>query len=201
MSDIISSQWYIDYIKYSSQESITLNELREAFKTLNESYKAMKKANTEEENMTESAYRCKNITEIDANSRLLTTNGVKVRLFANGSKSMENTVRVYLNLTYLTKAMKSKEQGMERFFDYLNGKENVKELFGFQSSNVFIKRAFFTDGTEIHDLNMMSADAEIWLSLGENFIPIQCKCGRFRMCCFEISNTCHFIFLCLCGLF
>ena len=149
--------------------------MKVAFAALTESFKNIKKAYSQEESTTPAAYRLSHISEIDWNSRLLGMSGIKVELFANGKEKIEEGMRMFLNMSFLLKGIKSKAQGMERFFNMLNANDSVKSLFGFQISSIFVKRAFLADGTEVLDLSKLEQGDKVWLSLGEPFVSVESK--------------------------
>ena len=171
------------------KEATFLNDMKAAFAALTESFKNIKEAYSQEESMTPAAYRLTHISEIDSNSRLLGKSGIKVELFANGSEKIEEGMRMFLNMSFLLKGIKSKAQGMERFFNMLNANNNVKSLFGFQISSIFIKRAFLADGTEVLDLSKLEQGDKVWLSLGEPFVSVESK----NFFCLFLSLRCGYV--------
>ena len=152
-----------------------LEELEEVLPNLEESLKKISKQYKKEESMTPSMYKLKNIVEIDSNSRLLSEQGIRLQLYANGSSIMAEPMKLFLSTSYLKKGIKGKLQALDRFFEILSCNDGVMSLFGVKGKKAQPRRAFKLDGEEITDISMMESNDKIWLSLGEDFIPIQCK--------------------------
>ena len=129
----------------------------------------------EEQGITKSSYKFKHISEIDASSRLLVAPGIKVKLYANGHKREFGPIKMFLNPYDLSKGTKTKEAVVQNFFDLVNLNQSITAMFGIKASKVYVKRAFLIDGRELKDIDMLSADQELWLSLGESFYPVESK--------------------------
>lgn len=84
-------------------------------------------------------------------------------------------IKIFLNINDLKKGSKTNEQTLQKFFDLVNSNENIISLFGITATKVHVKRAFLLDGTDVLDISMLSQNQEVWLSLGEAFIPVECK--------------------------
>ena len=75
----------------------------------------------------------------------------------------------------LRKGKSTKEEVLQSFFDLLSGNQSLKECFIGHGRRGEFKRAFLLNGTEINDVSDIGNDAEVWLSLGEDFVPIECE--------------------------
>ena len=114
------------------------------------------------------------IPETKEYKRLDNTKGYRLKLRLNGS---ENSSAIILPFSSkdLRRGKKTKEEVLQSFFDLLNNIQSLKESFIGHGRRAEFKRAFLFNGTEISDINEIDSDAEVWLSLGEDFVPIECK--------------------------
>lgn len=125
--------------------------------------------------MSSSSYKFKHITEIDSHSRLVGTSGIRLKLYANGTPLNATVpVKLFFNTKDLKKGTKTRTEVMERFFDVLNSNEEVMRLFGVLSKRSFVRKAYLLNGTEVTDFDTLDHGKEVWLSLGESFLPIEC---------------------------
>ena len=112
--------------------------------------------------------------EIIDNKRLDNTKGYRLKLLLNGSEC-SSAVTLAFSSKDLRKGKATKEETLRSFFDLLNNNQSLKECFIGHGRRAEFKRAFLVNGAEINDVNDISNDAEVWLSLGEDFVPIECK--------------------------
>ena len=82
---------------------------------------------------------------------------------------------MFVNITDLKKGTKTQGEVMQRFFDLINMNPNIMPLFGIKANRVYVKRAFLLNGSEVKDIGLLEPDQELWLSLGESFLPIESK--------------------------
>ena len=159
---------------FDFQEELALSGLQRALPPLENHLKDIKHLyEQEEQGTTKSSYKFKYISEIDTSSRLLVAPGLKVRLFINGRKRDLGPIKMFINPYDLSKGSKTKEDVIQKFLDLINMNENITALFGIKASKVYVKRAFFIDGRELKDISMLGPEQELWLSLGEGFIPVE----------------------------
>uniref|UniRef100_A0A7M5XNG7 Doublecortin domain-containing protein n=1 Tax=Clytia hemisphaerica TaxID=252671 RepID=A0A7M5XNG7_9CNID len=156
------------------QEDLTLAGLERALPPLENYLKNIQRLCKEEEaSLTPSSYKFKHISEIDTSSRLLTTPGIKIRLYVNGRKREVGPIKVFVNIADLKKGTKTQGEVMTRFFDLVNMNPNIRPLFGIKANRVYVKRAFLLNGSEVIDIGLLEPGQELWLSLGEGFLPIE----------------------------
>lgn len=157
-----------------SEENQVIDELQEALPKLHGYLKKIKKLHDKEEAMSSSSYKFKHITEIDSHSRLVGTSGIRLKLYANGTPLNATVpVKLFFNTKDLKKGTKTRAEVMERFFDVLNSNEEVMRLFGVLSKRSFVRKAYLLNGTEVTDFDTLDHGKEVWLSLGESFLPIE----------------------------
>jgi len=127
----------------------------------------------EEQAITPSAYKFQHISEIDSGSRLLVAPGIKVCLYINGRKRDLGPVKIFVNQNDMRKGCKTKDEVVQKFLNMVNSNESVTSMFGIKARKVFVKRAFLIDGRELNDIGILGPNQELWLSLGEGFLPIE----------------------------
>lgn len=148
----------------------TLSELKGQLKEIRESY--------EEEEKASSTYKFKHISEIDSGSRLIGAQTLKVRLYPNGV-NCSKPIKIFLDIKQLKKATATKLQAVKNFLNMINALRELPMLFGVYGTKIIVKRTFLINGSEIDDLGIIGQDEQIWLSLGEAFVPINCKYRTF----------------------
>uniref|UniRef100_T2MEH7 Doublecortin domain-containing protein 1 n=1 Tax=Hydra vulgaris TaxID=6087 RepID=T2MEH7_HYDVU len=155
----------------------------------------IKTLHAEESEVSPSAHKFQHISEISSDNRLI--NGLqcfRIFIYPNGQKCEEKLV---VNIRELLKGTKTKAEEMQRFFDFVNSNSNVIKMFEMDIRMVSVKRAFLIGGEEITSLSMLSQDAKIWLTLGEDFIPIQSSAklasakSLYRVCHFLTQDSIH----------
>ena len=112
--------------------------------------------------------------EIISNKRFDNTKGYRLKLRLNGSENPNSIVLPFSSKDF-RRGKKTKEEMLRGFFDLLNSNHSLRECFIGHGRRAEFKRAFLLNGTEITDINDLHSDAEVWLSLGEDFIPIECR--------------------------
>lgn len=117
-----------------------------------------------------------NVPNVNENSvnRLVGTKGYRLKLRLNGADSSE-TVLLQFSSKDLRMGKRSQKDSLLRFFDLLNGNESLKECLLGHGRRAVFKRAFLLNGTEMNDVDDLINDTEVWLSLGENFVPVECE--------------------------
>ena len=173
-----------------------IEKQRVTLKKLKTQLKKTKKKQQEE--ATEgNSYRFKHISEMDQDNRLLGTKGYRLKLRLNGNVDLEAIV-VYFSNKDLQKGKKTKEDVMQSFFNMLNSNEGLKESFIGHGRRSVFRRAFLVNGAEVKEVDDIGNDAEVWLSFGEDFVPMECKENYFSsvFCCFKgifcIKKVKHF---------
>ena len=112
---------------------------------------------------------------MEENNRLAGTKGYRLKLYPNGAQSAEPYI-VYVSSKDFQRGKKTKEEMLHCFFDLLNSNSGLMEAFvGFGRTARF-RRAFMLDGREVKEVSDIVHDMELWISCGEDFIPIECKC-------------------------
>ena len=129
---------------------------------------------SQEEESFGSSYKFQHIAEVSENSRLVGTKSYRLKIRRNGNKESDAIV-VYFSSKDLRKGKRTQEELLQSFFSFMNSNQSLKETFIGHGRRAEFKRAFLLNGTEVLDLDELSNDAEIWLSLGEDFIPIECR--------------------------
>ena len=154
----------------------------------------IKTLHAEESTVSASTHKFQYISEISSDSRLI--NGLhsfRIFVYANGKKSNEE--KLVVNVRDLQKGTKTKAEAIQRFLDFVNCNSNVMKMFELNIRMVSVKRAFLIGGEEVIDLNMLTQDAKVWLSLGEAFVPVQCKMFlkllKFTRCAINVNNVCY----------
>ena len=127
------------------------------------------------------SYKYQHIAEVGENSRLVGTKGYRLKVRLNGDVDSE-AISMHFSTKDLCKGKITQEQQLERFFDLLNGNVSLKECFIGHGRRASFKRAFLANGFEITDISHIDSDAEVWLSLGEDFVPFECE----FICCFGV---------------
>ena len=125
------------------------------------------------------SYKFQHIAEVGQNSRLVGTKGYRLKVRLNGNVDSE-AITMHFSTKDLCKGKNTQEQQLQRFFDLLNSNASLKECFIGHGRRAVFKRAFLANGSEINDISNIDNDAEVWLSLGEDFVPFECE----FMCCF-----------------
>ncbi|XP_047134047.1 doublecortin domain-containing protein 1 isoform X2 [Hydra vulgaris] len=157
--------------KQLKEEVEVVEELERVLQMLLQILATIKTLHAEESEVSPSAHKFQHISEISSDNRLI--NGLqcfRIFIYPNGQKCEEKLV---VNIRELLKGTKTKAEEMQRFFDFVNSNSNVIKMFEMDIRMVSVKRAFLIGGEEITSLSMLSQDAKIWLTLGEDFIPIQ----------------------------
>ena len=152
-----------------------VNSLETALPKLQSLLEAIKQSFEEEDSKTPSEYRLKQIPEISSDSRLISAGGCRLKLYVNGGNPQAEAMSMFVNVQSFKKGAKSSQDSICRFFDLLNQNENILAAFGVLGTKVHIRRAFLIDGREVTDVDMLTSGAEVWLSLGESYVPVECK--------------------------
>lgn len=127
-------------------------------------------ANDEETAGLES-YRYQHLTQIASESRLLGKQGLKLKVYENGS--LESKVVIHFNLNEAEKGIQGdKSQLLNRFLDACTSCQKVTDSPGGPAGSRIAKRVFTRDGQEITDVHSLVYGQEIWLSYGEDFKPL-----------------------------
>ena len=153
-----------------------LGDLQSTLPPLQKLMNALKSTVNEEESSSNPYhYKYQHIAEINSESRLLVAPGVKLQLYVNGRKREVGPVKLFVNISDIRKGAKSKEDILQRLFSLMNENENVTKMFGITSRKIHVKRMFTLDGKEILDVDLITNNQELWLSLGDGFIPVECE--------------------------
>ena len=127
------------------------------------------------------SYKFQHIAEVDENSRLVVgTKGYRLKVRLNGNVDSE-VITILFSTKDLCKGNRTPEQQLQRFFDLLNSNVSLKENFIGHGRRTVFKRAFLANGSEITDISTIDNDADVWLSLGEDFVPFECEFVHFFM--------------------
>ncbi|XP_065070876.1 doublecortin domain-containing protein 1-like [Rhopilema esculentum] len=154
-----------------SEAKDAIEGYKATLKTFKVRLKILKKMSQEEESFG-SSYKFQHIAEVSENSRLVGTKSYRLKIWRNGDKSSDAIV-VYFSSKDLRKGKRTQDELLQSFFSFLNSNQSLKEAFIGHGRRAEFKRAFLLNGTEVLDVDELCNDAEIWLSLGEDFIPIE----------------------------
>nr|XP_058965970.1 doublecortin domain-containing protein 1-like [Pocillopora verrucosa] len=115
-------------------------------------------------------YRYQHLSQIAPESRLLGKQGLKLKVYENGSA--DGGVIVYFNLHEAEKGIQGdKAQLMHRFLDTCTSSQKVSDSSGGPAGRRIAKRVYTREGEEITDVYDLVYDQQIWLSYGEDFKP------------------------------
>ncbi|XP_048584983.1 doublecortin domain-containing protein 1 [Nematostella vectensis] len=114
------------------------------------------------------SYKFQHISEIDANSRLLGKQGLRLKVYENGHTDGEAII--HFNLREAEKGIQGdSSQLMHRFLDACTSSQRLGDGAGGPAGRRIAKRVFLKDGKEVKDIHELEYDQEIWLSYGEEF--------------------------------
>ncbi|EDO37720.1 predicted protein [Nematostella vectensis] len=120
------------------------------------------------------SYKFQHISEIDANSRLLGKQGLRLKVYENGHTDGEAII--HFNLREAEKGIQGdSSQLMHRFLDACTSSQRLGDGAGGPAGRRIAKRVFLKDGKEVKDIHELEYDQEIWLSYGEEFKQLSSK--------------------------
>ncbi|XP_020620493.1 uncharacterized protein LOC110058236 [Orbicella faveolata] len=147
-----------------------ISDLSSVIPTLKSHLSMVETATNDEESAGLENYRYQHMAHIAPESRLLAKQGLKLKVYENGSS--DDKVIVYFNLHEAEKGIQgNKSQLLHRFLDACTSCQKVTDSGGGPAGRRIAKRVFTRDGEEITDVHDLVYDQDIWLSYGEDFKP------------------------------